>query len=122
MKELTILSLGAGVQSTTMLLMALEGMFDKTPDCAIFADTGYEPKSVYKHLDWLIEKVKPFPVHIVSVGNIKEDTLAWRQPRAASINSKAKPFNTIPTFTLDGKGKIGMFPRQCTQEYKLGLG
>lgn len=100
-----------------MLLMALEGMFDKTPDCAIFADTGYEPKSVYKHLDWLIEKVKPFPVHIVTVGNIKEDTLAGKLPRA--WEGQRKPFCTLPTFTLDRKGKIGMSRRQCTQEYKL---
>ena len=117
MKELTILSLGAGVQSTTMLLMALEGLFDKTPDCAIFADTGYEPKSVYKHLDWLIEKVKPFPIHIVSVGNIKEDTLAGRLP--SSREGQKKPFNTLPTFTLDKKGNKGMSRRQCTNEYKL---
>jgi hypothetical protein len=117
MSELTILSLGAGVQSTTMLLMALEGLFDKVPDCAIFADTGYEPKSVYKHLDWLVEKVKPFPVHIVSVGNIKEDTLAGRLPRKWSNQRKA--FNTIPVYTVDKKGQVGIGRRLCTQEYKL---
>jgi hypothetical protein len=52
MTEPTIrtLSLGAGVQSTTLLLMSLEGMLPKL-DCAIFADTGWEPQRVYEHLD-----------------------------------------------------------------------
>ena len=38
-----ILSLGAGVQSSTMALMADQGAFGKKPDAAIFADTGWEP-------------------------------------------------------------------------------
>lgn len=52
MSEPTIrtLSLGAGVQSTTLLLLALEGALPK-PDYAIFADTKWEPKRVYEHLD-----------------------------------------------------------------------
>jgi hypothetical protein len=43
------LSLGAGVQSTTLLLMSLDGTLPKV-DCAIFADTGWEPARVYEHL------------------------------------------------------------------------
>ena len=41
-----ILSLGAGVQSSTMALMADQGAFGKKPDAAIFADTGWEPTPV----------------------------------------------------------------------------
>jgi hypothetical protein len=41
---LTVLSLGAGVQSSTMALMAAKGEIIPMPDCAIFADTGAEPK------------------------------------------------------------------------------
>ena len=48
-----ILSLGAGVQSSTMALMAEEGAFGIKPDAAIFADTGWEPKPVIEHLNWL---------------------------------------------------------------------
>lgn len=36
-----ILSLGAGVQSSTLALMAEHGEIEK-PDYAIFADTGWE--------------------------------------------------------------------------------
>ena len=45
-RKLVVISLGAGVQSSTMALKAGCGEFPR-PDCAIFADTGYEPKSVY---------------------------------------------------------------------------
>lgn len=37
--RLRVLSLGAGVQSTTLALMAAHGHFGPL-DCAIFADTG----------------------------------------------------------------------------------
>lgn len=39
MKKLTVLSLGAGVQSTALALMAAKGRITPMPDCAIFADT-----------------------------------------------------------------------------------
>jgi 3'-phosphoadenosine 5'-phosphosulfate sulfotransferase (PAPS reductase)/FAD synthetase len=51
-KTLTVISLGAGVQSSTMALMAAKGELPK-PDCAIFADTGYEPKKIYEYLEWI---------------------------------------------------------------------
>lgn len=46
------LSLGAGIQSSTCLLLAIQG---KIPpfDAAVFADTGWEPTAVYTHLDRL---------------------------------------------------------------------
>lgn len=36
--RLRVVSFGAGVQSTTMLLMAAEGLIGPMPDLAIFAD------------------------------------------------------------------------------------
>ena len=48
--RLRALSLGAGVQSTTLALMASHGEIGPMPDCAIFADTGWEPQAVYDHL------------------------------------------------------------------------
>lgn len=46
------LSLGAGVQSTTIYLLACEGVIPPF-DAAIFADTGWEPRRVYEHLERL---------------------------------------------------------------------
>ena len=39
MSDLTVISLGGGVQSTVLALMASAGEFDRVPDCAIFAHT-----------------------------------------------------------------------------------
>lgn len=109
-----VISLGAGVQSSTMLLMADRGEFG-TIDAAIFADTGWEPKAVYKHLDWLDSAVF-IPIHRVSVGNIREDTLSGRLPRAGGAN---KRFATMPFHIRNLDGKPAMLRRQCTEEYKL---
>jgi len=59
--RLRVLSLGAGVQSTTLALMAAHGIIGPMPDCAVFADTGWKPQAVYRHLAWLMAPgVLPF--------------------------------------------------------------
>ena len=109
-RKLVVISLGAGVQSSTMALKAACGEFPR-PDCAIFADTGYEPKSVYNYLDYL-KDILPYPVHIVRKGNIKDDMLN-------SIDNGTR-FPTAPFFTKNADtGKKGMLRRQCTNDYKI---
>jgi hypothetical protein len=105
-----IISLGAGVQSTTMALMAAHGEIAPMPDCAIFADTQWEPAAVYKHLDWLCG-VLPFPVHRVSFGNIRDDLIRRE-------NARAGRFVTIPAYFLNGHSE-GIGRRQCTSHYKI---
>lgn len=104
---LTVISLGAGVQSTTMALMAARGDIGPMPDCAIFADTGAEPLPVYRHLDWL-EKELPFPVYRVSAGNLRDQI---NNAMAGTELMNARP----PFFTQSG----GMLRRQCTQDFKI---
>jgi len=58
--DLRVLSLGAGVQSMTMALMAAHGLMGHV-DAAIFADTGAEPAPVYQHLRWLDRHGYPRP-------------------------------------------------------------
>ena len=106
-----VLSLGAGVQSTVMALMGAEGKFGPAPDCAIFADTGWEPAEVYTHLDWL-EAQLPFPVYRVESGNIKKDL-------ESNLNTTGHRFASIPFFMINKDGTFGMARRQCTSEYKL---
>ncbi|TDD54543.1 hypothetical protein E1286_04960 [Nonomuraea terrae] len=142
------LSLGAGVQSTALVLLACEGRI-KPFDAAIFADTGWEPQRVYDHLDRLTEYADAhgLPIVRVSTSNIRDDAL-----------DPAHRFVSLPTFTLgpcptciphghlgyvydlplpdyDGEGPStytgtcpkcrgtgeaqGMGRRQCTNEYKL---
>ena len=109
MSNLRVLSLGAGVQSTTLSLMIEHGEKPMV-DCAIFSDVKGEPQKVYDHLDWL-EKQLSFPVHRVSWRNLKKDIFY------ASVG-KYKGF-TAPFFTVDEKGKKKMLRRQCTGDYKL---
>ena len=68
-----VISLGAGVQSSVMSLMAARGELEM-PDAAIFADTQWEPKEVYDHLNWLEEQL-PFPVYRVTHGDIRKMSL-----------------------------------------------
>jgi hypothetical protein len=111
---LRVLSLGAGVQSTTLALMAAHGEIGPMPDCAIFADTGWEPAAVGKHLRWLMSaNVLPFPVHVVSAGDIREDLIRAGQ---------GERWASIPAFTRtmrNGRAEIGMIRRQCTKDYKI---
>tara|TARA_R100001443_G_scaffold54_2_gene212 strand:- start:1081 stop:1878 length:798 start_codon:yes stop_codon:yes gene_type:complete len=107
--KLTVISLGAGVQSSTMALMANEGLIDPMPDCAIFADTQNEPQYIYDYLEYL-KGILKYPVYTVSKGNIKEDMLV---PTPGGYT-----FPTAPFYTLK-KGKKGMIMRQCTNSYKI---
>ena len=105
--NLRILSLGSGVQSSTLALMIEKGDIPMV-DAAIFADTMGEPKAVYDWLNWL-EKQLSYPVYRVSFGNLKED----------SLNPKWN-FVTIPVYTVNNKtGKKGLLRRQCTSNYKI---
>lgn len=103
-----LISLGAGVQSSTMALMAAHGEIEPMPEAAIFADTGAEPRQVYDWLDWLEAKL-PFPVHRVMhdrglTVNIEE-----------SIGGENQVSNP-PFYTEFGIGKLR---RNCTIDYKL---
>jgi hypothetical protein len=102
--KLRVLSLGAGVQSTTIALMAARGDIP-APDCAIFADTGDEPKAVYEHLAWLSSPgVLPFPIHV---------TKCSRPLKTAFMAGEEEA--RIPYHV--GKGGLG--GRQCTRNWKI---
>lgn len=103
------LSLGAGVQSSTLALMIAHGELEPV-EAAIFADTGWEPRHVYEWLDWL-EKQLPFPVHRVYHGNLREDTL-----RRSTVQERIA---AIPWHMKMPNGDRAMGRRQCTMEYKI---
>jgi 3'-phosphoadenosine 5'-phosphosulfate sulfotransferase (PAPS reductase)/FAD synthetase len=107
---LRILSLGAGVQSSTLALMIEHGEIPMV-DAAIFADVKGEPKKVYEWLEYLKTKVTSYPIHVVTYRDLKQDLLD-----IANGTGKKIP---IPFFTIDDKGKKGMMRRQCTADYKI---
>jgi hypothetical protein len=114
---LKVLSLGAGVQSTALLLMSLRGEIERL-DCAIFADTGWEPAAVYRHLAWLEAQAQlaGIPVHRVTAGDLRSDALR-SQVRGRKIDGVR--WASMPLYVLGHDGGTGMIQRQCTTEYKV---
>ncbi|MGW2540728.1 hypothetical protein ACWC5I_07610 [Kitasatospora sp. NPDC001574] len=93
-----------------MLLLSALGELPKL-DFAIFADTGWEPKAVYSHLDRVEREIAEpagIPILRVSSGNIRNDAL-----------DPAHRFASMPLYILNKDGSPGMTRRQCTGEYKI---
>ena len=118
--SLTVISLGGGVQSSVMALMASGGTFGQLPDCAIFAATHWEPPTIYTHLDWLSRNLS-FPLYIVDNGrSLGEDA------KALTNHSGNRGFIDLPLYrkgparagVRNGQGD-GMGRRQCTEHYKI---
>lgn len=112
-----VLSLGAGVQSSTLLLKSIRGELPRL-DAAIFADTRYEPAAVYAHLDWLdaMARAAGIPLYRVSKGDLRENTLSKQV--AGRNHEDAERWASMPFFVNTGDER-GMVRRQCTKEYKL---
>lgn len=104
--SIAVLSLGAGVQSTTLLLMACADEIDPMPVEAVFADTQDEPTAVYQHLNWL-ESVSSIPITRVTKGRLS-DTL-----------KDGNAFVPLPFYVRDEAGRLSMLRRQCTNQYKI---
>lgn len=110
MTIMRILSLGAGVQSSTLLLMGLAGEVEI--DCAIFADTQWEPKAVYEWLGFLQEQCAgKIPIHVVTAGSLRESALRIR---------KQSRHITLPYHVKAVSGEHqGLTIRQCTGDFKI---
>lgn len=106
---ITALSMGAGVQTTAIALMICEGRLER-PDCAIFADTGWEPAQVYRQVDRIAAELERAGVEFYRVqkGNL----------RNAAVDPDGR-FAAIPYFVRNEDGSQGLGRRQCTKEYKL---
>lgn len=107
------LSLGGGVQSSTLAEMVAEGILEV--DFVIFADTKDEPKWVYEQVDYLKIRLEKVDIPLVVVS--KEGS--------NGIMNDAKEltrFATIPLHTRTQTGMPGgMLRRQCTSEYKIAV-
>ena len=105
----TYISLGAGVQSTAMYVLAVDGVLrdklgiDKI-DFAVFADTQDEPAFVYEQL----EACKKYgqhkiPVEVVTAGKLSEVATTL----------------LVPAFHAGGRNGQGQNMRTCTDRFKL---
>lgn len=109
--EVRILSLGAGVQSSTLALMMKHGELDSV-ECAIFSDVKAEPRRVYDWLNWL-ETQLPFPViRVTQADGLISDI-------ETHVAGKKRFCSSPPLFTRGQCGNVGAIRRQCTRDFKL---
>lgn len=115
---MNILSLGAGVQSSTLALMAASREVGPMPTAAVFADTQAEPASVYRWLDWLEARL-PFSVYRVTRGSLTEASLRIRD----RVKTVGRPWSKslIPAHVKNPDGSKGIMGRACTTDFKLAL-
>lgn len=110
---LRVLSLGAGVQSSTLYLMAVRGEFgDEGPTVAVFADTQWEPAHTYRWLDEM-ERIggDVLPIQRVTIGSLRADIVS-------GVNRGYRIAN-IPFYTKNLDGTRILMRRTCTSEYKI---
>lgn len=115
--DMHVISLGAGVQSSAMALMAGAGLIGPMPEVAIFADTQAEPATVYRQVEYL-KKTLPFPVEVATKGNLTYEALRVRRSKKGNLYQN----HHVPAFIRNNKtGDIGMFRRECTFDFKIGV-
>lgn len=111
-QPLNILSLGAGIQSTTIARMSACGELPPLDGC-IFADTGWERAATYAHLETLKTELAAagIPVHVVMEGaGVRESLLN---------SAEGNRYASIPVHVQNADGSRGIGRRQCTREYKI---
>ena len=143
------LSLGCGIQSTALFLMACHGEVEPGLNAAVFADTGWEREKTYEMFQFCQEMGEKhgIPVHHVQSGNIRTDSLDTDRNRFAAL-----PFyiNSAHLVTVEeqlgklmkdvdeglmlpeiadmmadqlkeywSKDDTVMLQRQCTKDYKI---
>lgn len=121
-KDWLFVSLGAGVQSSAMLMLYYHGKLKPMPDAEIFADTQAEPPYVYETLQRLTAIVKDkIPVLVETRGSLLKDELNPGLHVTKSGANKGKKFSKSPFFFMGDTGKVGMGGRQCTADYKIDV-
>src|SRR6266404_1726552 len=120
MSELTVLSLGVGVQSSTLFLMSCVGVLPKL-HAAINADPLWEPKATYEYKKYLETVGCNFgiPIYTVTGGDIRANALNARMRQEEYGQIEGGRWASLPLFTKNPDGSTGRIRRQCTKEYKL---
>lgn len=112
--DLTYLSFGGGVQSTTLLALSALGMHGvPKADVAIFSDTKAELPDTYRHITFMSEwaAARHIRVKTVTVGDLGAQIVGDQQARQSGYQI------SIPAYT--GGSSDGILRRQCTAHYKL---
>jgi hypothetical protein len=109
------ISLGAGVQSSTMLFMTDRGLIKPMPRAAIFADTQQEPEIVYRWIKFMKEHVYHIPIIVATAGDLGEDALHIHTSKLGNKYLNLR----VPLFIRNNSGGSGILSRHCTRDYKI---
>ena len=101
---LNVLSWGVGLQSTTILEMAIRG--ELSIDLAIFADTGFEHDYSYDIYDHYAPRAKKAGIEVVKIGD-------------QDIFGDQRSHVSVPMFIYGGEKRGRMTKRMCTRDYKI---
>ena len=106
-----VLSLGGGVQSSTLMLMAAAGLCGEIPVVAVHADTGWDPPSTLTMVHYL-QQISEIPVVVCQSSKGALQTV---------VSNPVGPtgFVPIPAHHTRSDGTAGMGARQCTRQYKV---
>lgn len=110
-RHLAVLSLGGGVQSSTLLLMACAGEL-APPNAVIFSDTHGELPGTYGHLNYLRDHAERAGIRFltVSAGDLRRDVVA-RHHRGGQPN--------LPVRVRHRDGRLGRLNHyRCSYDYK----
>jgi hypothetical protein len=107
-----VLSLGAGVQSSTIALMMVEGEI-MPAELAIFADTGAESARTYEWLAWLADRLAAASIPFSKVQQGAGLTACMEQ--ACRDQTNGTGCSNPPLYVAGG----GMLKRNCTRDYKM---
>jgi hypothetical protein len=110
-----VISLGAGIQSSALLLMAVEGELRDLgdPDLAIFADTQWESARTYEWLGFLRLTAWKAGIEVATV------TTGSLRGMAMSAAKGEGRWASMPLYTINPNGSHGMLNQQCSKEYKV---
>jgi len=112
-----VVSFGAGVQSTAILYLVEQGQLP-TPDAWIFADTGDEPQSVYRQLEWAKARIAAMGSELAVVKHESGMSLSELFLSAAEERGNViQPPIFIPDPTKPGARMPAR--RQCTERFKI---
>jgi hypothetical protein len=109
MKRHPVLNLGAGTQSSVLLLMACSGELEERgwarPEVAVFADTQDEPDEVMEWLPMLRMEALRAGIEVVdtTAGDLRQQTID-------AAEGRAKRASNPPLFVRDENGRKQMKP------------
>ena len=125
MSPYRVLSLGAGVDSATLLLLSEHGELPRL-DAAIFADTMAEPQGVYETLEWLTTATS-IPIYRTMKGNLYDDILEIAEVHRQGVQMHAGQHGQPPFYVRNDPNTDystavsgGTLWRKCTKDYKIG--